>query len=95
MSEAVSNRRKAIVDKIIGKAVQDSEFRDALVKDPKAAIAGELKVSIPDGIDIEVLQERADKVYLVLPVDPGNVELPDNLLKHVHGGVPPCDCACC
>jgi len=90
MSET-NGKRKAIEQQIVNKAQESSEFREALLHNPKAILEKELKLTIPAGIEVEVLEETPNKLYLVLPVDPSSVELPDEMLKNVAGG-PPCDC---
>jgi len=93
MSET-KGKRQAVEERIVAKAREDSEFRKALLQDPKSVIEKELKMTIPRGIEIEVMEEQPNKFYLVLPVDPESVELPDEMLKKVAGG-PPCDCDMC
>ncbi len=40
--------------KVASKAATDADFRALLVSDPKAAIARELSITIPDSLTIEV-----------------------------------------
>ena len=53
--------------RIIEKAVNDPDYREKLLDDPRAAVAGELGVSIPDGLTIHVHEEDAGDAHLVLP----------------------------
>ena len=53
--------------KIIERAMEDEAFRKQLVDNPGKAIQDILGVSVPDSIEIVVLEETADKVYLILP----------------------------
>ena len=65
---------------LITKAGEDSEFRASLLSDPKAAIANEFGVTIPDGVNISVHEENLGNVHLVLP-PAGELDL--ELLKEV------------
>jgi hypothetical protein len=54
---------------IIGRAWIDPEFKQRLVLAPKAALA-EMGFAFPDNVDVRVVENSADKVYLTLPVAP-------------------------
>ena len=52
--------------RVIGQAMSDPAFRKRLLADP----AGTLKaagVEVPDGVTIEVVEDTATRVHLVLP----------------------------
>ena len=53
--------------KIIEKAMKDEAFRKELIEDPKAAVEKAFGVKAPDGVEITVLEETPNTVYLVLP----------------------------
>ncbi len=53
--------------KIVGKAIEDADFRARLLSDPKGAIGQEFGVTIPASISVEVHEESADVAHLVLP----------------------------
>ena len=53
--------------RIIDKAASDAEYRARLLDDPRAAIADELGVSVPDSLTIRVHEEDAASAHLVLP----------------------------
>lgn len=55
--------------KIIARAWTDEAFRERLKADPRAAVAEETGVTVPQSISIEVLEETPDKAYLVIPSD--------------------------
>ena len=76
---------------LITKAGEDSEFRTSLLSDPKAAIANEFGVTIPDGVNISVHEENPSNVHLVLPLA-GELDL--ELLKEVGGGQVLCQERC-
>ena len=54
-------------DHIAGKAVEDVEFRARLLADPKAVIASELGVDIPERFSVNVYEDDGFTAHLVLP----------------------------
>ncbi len=80
--------RKIFESKLIEKAWKDEEFKKELVKNCKEAIEKETGVKIPDNINVTVLEETADEVYLVLPQNPAKsvAELTEAELDSVAGG---------
>ena len=52
------------------KAMENLEFRQHLVSDPKAAIQQEFGVTIPDNIEIKVHESDMQTVHLALPPNP-------------------------
>jgi hypothetical protein len=86
------SKRQEIEQKIILKAQEDAGFKQELIENPKAAIQKVLGLEVPPAIDVQVLEESPTKLYLVLPVNPGAVELPDDVLDKVSGG--PCATMC-
>jgi len=55
------------VREIVSKAMADLDFRRALLRSPKAAVERELGVALPDEVEIEVHEETAHRIHLVLP----------------------------
>ena len=70
-------------DKILSKADEDGDFRAALIADPKAAIATEIGMNLPQGFDLVVHEDSANTAHLVLPPSP---ELTEAELEIVAGG---------
>ena len=70
--------------RIIDKAVHDADYRAKLLDDPRAAVADELGVSIPDSLTIRVHEEDAGSAHLVVPP---SSRLHDTDLGAVAGGV--------
>ena len=62
--------RKKIETKLIEKALDDAAFREKLTQDPKAAIAQELGIQLPPEIEVKVVQETPEILYIVLPSQP-------------------------
>lgn len=60
ISEEMSNR-------IIQKAWEDAEFRDRLLRKPKEVLAEEFQLSLPENVTIQILEEEAKRIHIVLP----------------------------
>lgn len=80
------NPRARLYTKIIEKARADADFKGKLQADPKAAICEAFGSPLPESLEIEVLEETPSKLYLVLPVDLDDLELPDEMLEKAAGG---------
>ena len=52
---------------VINLAEKDEQFRNALLKDAKAAIEEKFGIKTPSGLNIVVVEDTADTVHLVLP----------------------------
>lgn len=87
MSEEASPRtRETIERELATKAWQDDAFMDELRSNPKAVIAREYGVQLPDSMNLKVVEEDASTLYLRIPPNPSNVELSDEQLELVAGG---------
>ena len=53
--------------RLIERSLGDETFRQRLLDDPKAAVEQELGSGLPEGIEVRVLEESSDTIYLVLP----------------------------
>src|SRR5690349_2400210 len=52
---------------LIEKATKDPVFKKALMEDPRTLIQKHVGVTIPPGVDIHVVEETPNRLYLVLP----------------------------
>ena len=89
MSEQPSNMEE-LQARLIARAWDDEEFKRRLLSDPKAAIGDELDIELPEDLEIEVVEETATKICLVLPVSPrdgSDQELLDEAIDAVAGGI--------
>lgn len=62
--------KQSLQEQIIQKAWEDAEFKKQLLANPKAAVKDAFGVDLPDTIEVEVVEESANKFYFVLPVNP-------------------------
>ena len=69
--------------------LEDEDFRQGLLDDPKGTLEQELGGRLPEGVEVTAVEETADTIYLVLPsaspVGEG-AELSDQELEEVAGG---------
>jgi nitrile hydratase alpha subunit len=84
MSEAAAPTRRDIEAKIVARAWADESFRDRLRADPRSAVAEETGVAVPQSVAIEVLEETADRAYLVIPSN--RMAVSDEELELAGGG---------
>jgi len=79
--------RKEIEEKLIVKAWQDSSFKQELFSNPKSALEKE-GISLPENIEVRVVEESSTAFYLVIPTPPvGTEELSEAELESVAGGL--------
>ena len=83
-------KRSEFEDNLALKAYEDDSFRQNLITDPKSIYEQELGTNIPDFVKIEVLEEKPNTIYLVLPkknqVAEAEGELSEEDLEAVAGG---------
>jgi hypothetical protein len=84
------NTRFEFEQKLIDRALEDENFKQELLSNPKAVYARESGEEMPKDLEIEVIHETANKVYLVLPNNPApsvaEGELSEEALESVAGG---------
>ena len=90
MSEAAAGSRAKLERRLIQRSLQDEDFRQQLLSEPKAIIEREIGTQLPERVRVVALEESADTIYLVLPsasplVGEGG-ELSDRDLEAVAGG---------
>ncbi len=78
------NTQSQIEAQVRARADEDVEFRTRLLNDPKAAIKEATGLSVPDGINIHVVEDNATDYHLVLP--PAGRNLSDGEISGVAGG---------
>jgi hypothetical protein len=94
MTEATGGGGRAEMERrLIQRSLEDEAFRQRLLDEPRAAIEQELGTQLPESIEVRVVEESADTIYLVLPsrsADAQGGELSDQELDAVAGGMPAC-----
>jgi hypothetical protein len=86
MSEA--SGRQEMERWLIEKSLEDEDFRQRLLEDPKETLEGELETRLPEEVRVVAVEETADTIYLVLPSSTPTEgrELSDQELGAVAGG---------
>jgi hypothetical protein len=67
MTEASGGSRAEWERRLIERSLEDEEFRQRLLDDPKAVVEQELGSVLPEGVDVRVVQDSQETIYLVLP----------------------------
>ena len=95
MTEAAGGGGRAEVERrLVQRSLQDEEFRQRLLEDPKGTLEQEIGRGLPEGVQVRVVEESSDTIYLVLPsasaVGEGGGSLSDQDLEAVAGasGIP-------
>jgi hypothetical protein len=52
---------------LVQRSMEDEDFRQRLLDDPKGTVEQELGTQLPEGVQVRVVEETADTIYLVLP----------------------------
>ena len=90
MTEASGSISRAEIKRtLVQRSMEDEDFRQRLLDDPKAAVEQELGTQLPEGVEVRVVQESGQSIYLVLPVRSADLppsELSDQDLDAVAGG---------
>ena len=88
MSEA--SGRAEMERRLIEKSLEDDDFRQRLIEDPKGTVEQELGTRLPEEVRVVTVEETPDTIYLVLPSTPAagseGGELSDQELESVAGG---------
>ncbi|BAF60509.1 hypothetical protein PTH_2328 [Pelotomaculum thermopropionicum SI] len=82
-NKKTSMTRKEFEGRIMKKVQTDGEFKKALTANPREAL-GRMGVQVPAEIEVKVVEESPEVLYLVLPADPG--ELTGEQMDRVAGG---------
>jgi len=89
MTEASGGSRAEVEGRITRRSLEDEDFRRRLFEDPRAVVEEELGTRLSEGVEVRVVEETPDTIYLVLPsssvVGDEVGELSDRQLESVSG----------
>jgi hypothetical protein len=90
MTESSGGGGRAEVERtLVQRSMEDEDFRQRLLDDPKGAVEQELGSRLPEGVEVRAVEESAQIIYLVLPsaspLGQGG-EFSDQELDEVAGG---------
>jgi hypothetical protein len=92
MSEASAGggTRAEMERTLVQRSLEDESFRQKLLDDPRGTVEQGLGTQLPEGIEVRVVEESAQSIYLVLPsaspLGGEEGELSDQDLEAVAGG---------
>lgn len=94
----MSKTRRDVDQEIAEKAKADAEFRKKVLADPKAVLA-DMGFTVRDSINVNVVEESANDVYIVLPKSAAAAnagdDLSDDALEAVAAGQFNAGCYAC
>lgn len=64
--------KQYLESQLIERAWRDEAFRQLLLNDPRTAIAEVLGFNLPDHVQIHVVEEQENDLYLVIPPNPNS-----------------------
>jgi hypothetical protein len=76
-----------VQEQVLERAVKDERFRQEVLNNPRAVLAKEYNVHIPETVSIRVVEDTADTFTIALPPKQESMqELSDAELEAVSGG---------
>jgi hypothetical protein len=66
---AEQTKRQQLEAHLAALAVQDPDFRERLLREPKRVIEEEIGLRFPEGLQVSVHEEKLNQLYVILPVD--------------------------
>ena len=79
-----ASRARAQDELVVDYLAKKPGNRDALLSDPKRVLSDLVNQPIPEGLNVRVVEETADTIFLIAPCRPE--ELSDRQLEDVAGG---------
>src|SRR5262245_57012391 len=79
--------QETIQEQVMARAMKDASFRQELLSNPRAVLAREYHIYLPEHLTVQVLEAAANTLTLVLPAREETVaELTEADLQGVNGG---------
>ena len=75
--------RERMLQKLIGRTEEHTDFRGRLVADPGSALKEAFNIEVPEDLSVVVHEDDARTAHLVLPA---SAELTDSQLQQAAGG---------
>ena len=75
--------QQRMLERLIAKAQEDTDFREQLVADPNSALKEAFDIEVPDDFNVVIHEDDARTAHLVLPA---STELTDAQLQQAAGG---------
>lgn len=69
MNRPQPTSRRDLEARLVSRARADDDFRQRLKTDPRTVVAEETGITVPESIEIEVLEETAETAYIVIPAN--------------------------
>ena len=88
MSDDIIVSRKDVREALVRTALKDDLFRESLVANPKLAVERALGTKLPGAMEVVVVQETDERMFIVLPMQlPFETgDLSDAELEQIAGG---------
>jgi hypothetical protein len=88
MSNDIIVSRKDVREALVRTALKDEFFRESLVANPKLVVERALGTKLPEDMEVVVVQETDEKMFIVLPMQlPFETgDLSDAELEQIAGG---------
>lgn len=58
---------QGILDQIASRAARNADFRQELVSDPRGVLKREYEIAVPEGVNINLIEDEHDTMTLALP----------------------------
>jgi hypothetical protein len=77
---------QALNQQVIARALKNPDYRQTLLADPRAALGQAFGQELPANIQVKVIEQEPDTIYLLLPHGAESAELSEDELDSVAGG---------